>query len=105
MGQPMSDEDAVLASAENTWELPWYRQLIEAMQQGVATLSRDGVVLYCNRSFAAMLNVSPAIVRGTPFAPFVFPSDRTAWETLWQQAQASQRTHQSELDSSPFGLS
>jgi len=32
-----------------------YRLLVEAMQQGVAVVSREGLVLYCNPSFAELL--------------------------------------------------
>jgi PAS domain S-box-containing protein len=32
-----------------------YRLLIEAMEQGAATLTQDGTLLFCNRSFATMM--------------------------------------------------
>src|ERR1700754_5173779 len=47
----------------------FYRVLIEAMQpgQGAASLSADGTILYCNRSFAALLNVPPERSGGHAF--------------------------------------
>src|SRR5436190_155627 len=33
-----------------------YRILVEEMHQGTVTLGPDGLILYCNRQFAAMVN-------------------------------------------------
>ena len=35
-----------------------YRLLVEAMQQGVAVLNPDGVILYCNPCLAVLFNMS-----------------------------------------------
>ncbi len=70
----------------------FYRVLIEAMQpgQGAASLSADGTVLYCNKSFAALLGIPQAKVGGRPFAEFIAPPDRTAWRDTLLTAQTSQ---------------
>ena len=70
----------------------FYRVLIEAMQpgQGAASLSTDGTVLYCNRSFAALLNVPQEKVGGRPFDGFVAPPDRPAWAALLRAGQTAQ---------------
>ncbi len=73
----------------------FYRVLIEAMQQGAATLSADGTVLYCNRSFAAMLHIAQEKVAGTPFSRFVLPAGLPLWQCALQQAQA--RASQAEI--------
>lgn len=31
--------------------------MVEGMNEGLITLTRDGIILYCNRSFAAMLKL------------------------------------------------
>ncbi|QJW93542.1 ATP-binding response regulator [Frigoriglobus tundricola] len=70
----------------------FYRVLIEAMQpgQGAASLSADGTVLYCNRSFAALLKVSQERAGGRPFEEFVAAADRSEWRGILKEAQATQ---------------
>ncbi len=59
-----------------------YRLLVERMQQGAATLSSDGAVLYCNQRFSELLNTSPEDLFGKGFDSFVQPADRLLWEAL-----------------------
>jgi len=49
-----SDEERIftLQGAEHT-----YRMMVEAMNEGVITLTADGTILYCNRCFADMLKL------------------------------------------------
>src|SRR6266576_6572793 len=42
-----------------------YRVLVEEMHQGTATLDPDGLVLYCNRQFAAMVQAPVETVIGS----------------------------------------
>lgn len=42
-----------------------YRVLVETMNEGAATLDKDGTVLYANASFAGMLGVPPEQIIGT----------------------------------------
>jgi len=55
-----------LKSADQT-----YRIFIEKMAEGAVTLNKDGVVLYCNSSFANMLGLPLANVLGEPFESFI----------------------------------
>ena len=48
-----------------------YRTLIEAMQQGAASLSADGTILYCNRRFAEMVERPHEKVIGASVADFL----------------------------------
>ncbi|HET7225181.1 MAG TPA: PAS domain-containing sensor histidine kinase [Candidatus Eisenbacteria bacterium] len=50
-----------------------YRVFVDGMQQGAATLTPDGLILYCNRSFADMLGRSARHVVGQPVFGFVPP--------------------------------
>ncbi|QVL29940.1 PAS domain S-box protein [Telmatocola sphagniphila] len=70
----------------------FYRVLIEAMQpgQGAASLSLDGTILYCNHSFASMINVSQEKVRGSSFEQFIAPFDRSEWHRVLHEAQSTQ---------------
>jgi PAS domain S-box-containing protein len=48
-----------------------YRTLIEAMQQGAASLSAEGTVLYCNRRFAEMVKRPHEKVIGASVSDFL----------------------------------
>ena len=55
-----------------------YRLLIEQMSEGALTLSRDGVILYANQTFAAMLQLPPGRVIGTALRDFLPAADQPA---------------------------
>ncbi|TCC98061.1 PAS domain-containing sensor histidine kinase [Pedobacter psychroterrae] len=55
-----------LKSADQT-----FRVLIEKMQEGAITLSKDGIILYCNSSFAEMAGVPLDQVIGAHFNSFI----------------------------------
>jgi len=61
-------EDRVftLKSADQT-----YRLMVEEMQTGAATLSHEGVVLYCNPFLAALLDVPREALLGAPVSAFL----------------------------------
>ena len=52
-----------------------YRIFLEAMHEGAATLTADGVILYCNRRFAEMARVPLEDVIGSSLRRFVRPAD------------------------------
>jgi PAS domain S-box-containing protein len=60
------DQVFTLKSADQT-----YRVMVEQMQKGAATLSDDGLVLYCNPFLAALLDVPLEAVLGTPLSGFL----------------------------------
>jgi PAS domain S-box-containing protein len=53
-----------------------YRALVEQMNEGAATLTVDGVVVYCNRRFADLAGYPPEHVIGTSVHRFVDPADQ-----------------------------
>jgi PAS domain S-box-containing protein len=53
-----------------------YRMLVEQMQEGAVTLTREGDVLYCNRRFAELLGTGTESIVGGPIARFVAAADR-----------------------------
>lgn len=55
-----------LKSADQT-----FRVLIEKMQEGAITLNKDGIILYCNSSFAMMAGVPLDKVIGIHFNQFI----------------------------------
>jgi PAS domain S-box-containing protein len=68
-----------------------YRILIENMQQGAATLQPDGVLLYCNRRFAELLDVDPAKLPGSSLLEFL-PADHVVSALELLRAGASKQS-------------
>lgn len=64
-----------------------YRILVEAMSEGAVTLSRSGVILYCNPSFAVFLQIPVKKILGKPLSRFIAPIDRPRFEALFRQCQ------------------
>ena len=62
---------------------PNYRMLVEAMSEGAATLSRNGVVLYCNRRFAELMSRPPGRVIGIALQSLVAETERDRFETCF----------------------
>ncbi len=52
-----------------------YRQLIEAVTEGVLTLTRDGLILFCNMRFARMVGMPTEKVIGSSIFSLVSPAD------------------------------
>jgi two-component system phosphate regulon sensor histidine kinase PhoR len=55
-----------LKSADHT-----YRIFIEKMAEGAVTVSREGIVVYCNSSFASMVNMPIEQTLGQPFTDLI----------------------------------
>lgn len=70
--------DALIVHGDNGHELytlktadQTYRVFIEKMTEGAVTLSRDGLILYCNSRFATMVNSPLSKVMGISFENFI----------------------------------
>ena len=59
-----------------------YRVLVETMNEGAATLDKDGTVLYGNASFAGILGVPVADIVGTPLQLHFSLQEREKLKTL-----------------------
>ena len=66
---------------------PNYRMLVEAMSEGAATLSRDGVVLYCNRRFAELMGKPLSKMFGIALQSLIAETDREGFEALLSDAR------------------
>jgi PAS domain S-box-containing protein len=64
-----------------------YRQLTETMNEGVVTLSPEGVILYCNVRLAEMLGQSHDQVLGAALRDYLTPADRQALDAILAQAR------------------
>ena len=59
-----------------------YRVFIEKMNEGAVTLNTEGLILYSNSRFAAMLNLSLEKVLGSPFSTFIPDEFRARYNDL-----------------------
>jgi two-component system, NarL family, sensor kinase len=64
-----------------------YRLLVESINEGAATLTRDGDILYANCRLAELLKVPLERVIGSSIRNYLFPFDRKLFESLLVQAQ------------------
>jgi PAS domain S-box-containing protein len=69
-----------LKSADQT-----YRVFIEKMTEGAVTLNQRGIIVYCNSKFASMVRLSLSHVLGLPFAEFIAPENKMAFEVLFEK--------------------
>jgi PAS domain S-box-containing protein len=59
-----------------------YRVLMEAMSEGVATLTEEGLITYCNARFAAILGEPLDRTMGSHISPLVPAADRERFQAL-----------------------
>jgi two-component system NarL family sensor kinase len=78
---PIGDQVFTLQGAEHP-----YRILVETIDEGAATLSADGTVLYSNRSFAAIFDVPLEKFIGAPLESFVSGDDLVELRRLLESA-------------------
>lgn len=78
---PKGDQVFTLQGAEHP-----YRLLVETIDEGAATLSNDGTVLYSNRSFANIFDAQLERFIGTPLENFVSGEYTPALRALIQNA-------------------
>jgi PAS domain S-box-containing protein len=64
-----------------------YRVLVEAMNEGAATMTTDGLVLFANQHFARMLDIPLERLIGTPLSEVVRPVDYASLDALLQKVQ------------------
>ncbi|HEY3451604.1 MAG TPA: PAS domain S-box protein [Myxococcales bacterium] len=67
-----------------------YRVLVEAMNEGAATLGDDGTILYCNTRFARMLDTELQRVMGSAIQSFLPERSREAFEAMVREANGGE---------------
>src|SRR5580698_4010759 len=65
---------------------PSYRMLVEAMSEGAATLSRSGIMLYCNRRFAELVSRPLGKMIGIALQSLIAETERERFESLLSDA-------------------
>lgn len=82
-----------------------YRVLIESMNEGAISLSKDGTVLYCNSAFARMVGVALDQIMGHDFSEFVPEGKRDSLKRLIAQGcRESVRAEMTLVSTSGDGL-
>ncbi|MFL6201653.1 MAG: ATP-binding protein [Thermoanaerobaculia bacterium] len=67
-----------------------YRLMIECMRQGAVTLTADGMVLYCNASFAEMLRMPLQQIIGSEVQRYIGASSQDLFAALLRQEESGQ---------------
>lgn len=68
----------------NSAETP-YRIIIEEMEEGAVTVSKDGVILFCNRRFAQLIDSPIHKVIGANFSDFVAECNACLYQQVLQE--------------------
>jgi PAS domain-containing protein len=64
-----------------------YRVLVEAMNEGAALIEENGILLFCNKRLATLVNANLENVMGASLFGFVAPADTGKVKTLLNQAR------------------
>ncbi len=67
-----------------------YRALVEAMNEGAATLAADGTVLYCNHCLSEIIGIPLEQIIGSPVTKFVAGEAKHDFEALFRQAHGGE---------------
>ncbi|MCB4791926.1 MAG: PAS domain-containing protein [Elusimicrobia bacterium] len=62
-----------------------YRILVETMNEGAATLTSDGTVMYCNKRLSQMLGVPIKRITGNSIKEFIQPQDLAKYNSIIAQ--------------------
>ncbi len=65
-----------------------YRALVEAMNDGAASIAPDRTILYCNRRVSSLLQLPSENVIGSPIDAFIAHADQLAFAALFERALA-----------------
>lgn len=91
------DVDAIVVSSTkgeqvysiSSAETP-YRTFIEEMNEGAVTLSREGIIIYCNQRFADFVREPSERVIGSYFKRFIVSYDKSKFDKLLAQQTDNQ---------------
>ncbi len=81
-----------------------YRHLMENLSEGAATLSPEGLILYCNQRLAEMLGMPLERIIGVQARTFIKPDDLPLFDALMERALEARSKSEVELKSMPGDL-
>lgn len=79
-------------------QLDMYPILVDRMPQGVATVNEEGIIIFCNPSFADMVSLPADQVVGTKFQKYIAESSKTHFDELYEQSWSSPRNDEIHLN-------
>ncbi len=68
-----------------------FRVIIETMNEGAVTLGTGGLIVYCNSTFASLVDTPLSQVAGLPFYKFVSPESMSLCETIFAEGLIENR--------------
>ncbi len=81
-----------------------YRALVETMNEGAATLSADGIILYCNNRLADLLHIPIERLLGTEFSAHVRTADQHLFTALLKACRVKNATDEIILSTATGGI-
>jgi len=60
-----------------------YRTFIEEMNEGAITLSKEGIIIYCNQRFAELMDEPIGRVIGSYFRRFIVPDEESKFDKVF----------------------
>jgi two-component system CheB/CheR fusion protein len=60
-----------------------YRTFIEEMNEGAITLSKEGIIIYCNQRFAELVDEPIERVLGSYFKRFIVPDEESKFDKIF----------------------
>ncbi|MBD2700831.1 PAS domain-containing protein [Spirosoma sp. BT702] len=88
--------DALVVEGDNGHEIytlktadQTYRVFIESMHEGAVTLNQQGLILYCNSTFATMVNQPLSAVIGSDLLAYIAPACQADYKNFIQQSWSS----------------
>jgi len=66
-----------------------YRTFIEKMDEGAVTLTKEGIILYCNQRFAELVHEPIESVIGSYFKRFIISNDKSKFGKLFSRQTQS----------------
>lgn len=87
VGGPSGQQVYTLENADRP-----YRVLIEQMQEGAITLSDEGIILYCNHRFAALVGADREALIGEPIERFLPETELLAFRHLMTSGRGAGRS-------------
>ncbi len=79
---PMGERVFTLQTSEQP-----YRELVEAMNEGALTVSPDGIILYCNERFQAMVKVPHEKLVSSDIRAHIRPESRQTLEMILERGR------------------
>jgi len=86
---PKGEQVYSLSSAETP-----YRTFIEKMNEGAVTLSKEGIIIYCNQKFAEFVHEPIERVIGSYFTRFIVPNDKLKFDKLFARQKHNKNNFQ-----------